>query len=126
MNIEPGFLIDALQIGGLETVFMRHNVGQQPQALGKGAIVAVYVINNLNNLDLTANNVEVMLGGENGQPEQLLPGQSSTLTYATDLEHVYARVRNTLSDDDPPEIVLADNVDVTLKVYRKPTRNDER
>lgn len=119
-NNEPGFLIDALGIGGLETVFMRRTVGQQPQALGKGAIVAVYVINTLNNMDLTANATEVMIGGENGQPEQLLPGQQSTLTYAIDLEHVYARVRNTLDDSDPPEIVLAADVDVTLKIYRKP------
>lgn len=101
--------VSALKVQQIETIFMRQTVGQQPQALGKGRMVALYVINTFSNMDLTANNVDVMVGGENGQPEQILPGAVSSLIYARDLENVYARAAN------PSPVVITLGSDPSLR-----------
>jgi len=92
----------------LETQLIRATIGVQPRALGKGAIVAVVVVNTLNNMDSTNNATEIMVGNATGQPYQMLPGQESPLIYASDLDDVYARVRTGVVE-----------VDVTVIIYKE-------
>lgn len=96
----------------LTTVFDRAKVRVQASALGKGKIVAVIVQNTFNNMDNTANNQEIMVGSATAQVYQMVPGQESPLIYATDLDQVWARVRDTAVGAGTP-------CDVTLIIYKE-------
>jgi len=96
----------------LVTVFIRAKSRVQASAVGKGACVAVVIQNTFVNMNGTANNSEIMVGNATAQPYQMLPGQESPVIYASDLEEVWTRVRDTA-------VGLGVPVDVTLLVYKE-------
>lgn len=97
----------------LETVFMRCNAPVQARALGKGTIVAVVIQNTFNLMDGTPNNSEIMVGTDNAQTYQMLPGQESPVIYAHDLADIWIRVRDLAGGG------AGTPVDVTVLVYKE-------
>lgn len=97
----------------LYSQFSRVLIGLRETALGKGQMVGVIIVNPLRNIDdtLSPNALTVMYGDGNGQILELLPGASSPIVYAKDLEKVYARVQ--------AEVVGVNTLWLPLLIYKQ-------
>lgn len=80
-------------VAGLETIFFRVAVNQNPKAIGRGECIGVIFQNPLMDVDgETPNTALVWIGNSTDMIWLMLPGQESPLVYAEDLKDIYAKL----------------------------------
>lgn len=89
-------------LAGLQTKFYTGRANAtNPQALGKLVtglnVIALIIQNRLNNLDNSANNVDLLVGTGGGCVWQQLPGTTTELIYCTNLNDVWVKVRQAVT-----------------------------
>lgn len=110
---------------GTQTNVFRIRAGLSARSLGRGKIVSVRVLNPLQNANLSANVLTVLVGDGGAQAIPLLPGQETNELFTSDLKDIYVRVAAAVEIDPgpPPVIVSSTDVVVTAHRYPKPVRN---